>query len=143
MQEKGAMLTKDEYYEKLIACRHDHLNFVDMTQSLTDKVLVEKLDDEFKILFAFKEACAHLYSVSYKDNTKLCVLAKEMSMLEMSSLEQWKAIERFRRTRSMLYAPVRGEMSQVESTGNCLGCSEPSVLHQVSLIPSHRITSFI
>ena len=72
---------------------------------------MDKLVDEFEILFAFKEACAHLYSVSYKDNTKLCVLAKEMSMLELSSLERWKIVERFRRTTYTLHALEGGEIS--------------------------------
>ena len=79
------MLTKDEYNEKLVACRQDHLNFADMTQSPTGKVLVEKLANEFKILFGFKEACVHLQIFSYKHHTKLRVLEKEISMLELSS----------------------------------------------------------
>ena len=59
-KEKGVMLTTDGYYEKLIACRQDHANFVDMNQSLYGRVIVDKLADEFEILFTFKEACAHL-----------------------------------------------------------------------------------
>ena len=58
------MLTKDEYYEKMIAWRQDHTNFVDMNQLLSGRVIVDKLADEFEILFGFKEACAHLQSFS-------------------------------------------------------------------------------
>ena len=54
-QEKGVMLTKDEYYEKLIACRHEHLNFVDMNQSRSGRLIIDKLADEFEILFSFKK----------------------------------------------------------------------------------------
>ena len=54
------MLIKDEYYEKLIACRKYHVNFAYMNQPLSDRVIVDKLVDEFEIMFAFKETCAHL-----------------------------------------------------------------------------------
>ena len=54
------MLTQKEYHEKLIECRLDHTNFADMNQSLSGKTIVDKLEDEFEIFFAFKEACAHL-----------------------------------------------------------------------------------
>ena len=54
------MLTKDEYYEKPIACRQNHANFADMNQPLYNKLIVDKLDDEFEIMFIFKEACTHL-----------------------------------------------------------------------------------
>ena len=53
-RDKGAMLNKDEYYEKLIAWRQDHLNFADMTESLTGKVLVKTLVDEFEIFITIK-----------------------------------------------------------------------------------------
>ena len=83
-KEKGAMLTKDDYYEILIERRLDHTKFADMDQSLSGKVIVDKLADEFEIMFAFKEACAHLQSYSYKDHIELCVLAKEMATLELA-----------------------------------------------------------
>ena len=54
------MLSQKEYHENLIACRLDHLNFVDMNQPLTGKVLVEMLADKFEIFFVFKGACALL-----------------------------------------------------------------------------------
>ena len=79
------MLNNDEYYEKLIACRKYHANFAYMNHSLFGRVVVEKLANEFEILFAFKEACAHLQSYSYKDHTELRVLEKEMSSLELPS----------------------------------------------------------
>ena len=103
-QEKGAMLTQSEYHEKLISCRVDHINFVDMNQSLSGRVIVDKLVDEFKILFSFKEACVHLQSYSYKYHIELCVLAKEMSTLELPSPYQWKTVERFGRTKYTLHA---------------------------------------
>ena len=67
-KEKGAMLTKDEYYEKIISCKQYHIKFADMNQPLPDRVIVDKLADEFEIMFTFKEACVHLKIYSYKDH---------------------------------------------------------------------------
>ena len=105
-KQKGSMLTKDEYYEKWITYRHDHANFADMNQSLSGKLIVDQLADEFEILFSFKKSCAHLQSYSYKDHIELCVLAKEMSTLELPSPDQWKIVERFKRTKYTLHAQV-------------------------------------
>ena len=58
-EEKGTMLTHKEYQEKLIQCSLDHANFPKMNQSLSGKTIVDKMADEFKIFFSFKEACAH------------------------------------------------------------------------------------
>ena len=82
-----------------------------MTQSLIGMTIVDKLANDFEILFTFKEACAHLHSFSYQDHIELHVLAKEMSTLHLPSLEQWKTIERFRRTKYLLHALSRGETS--------------------------------
>ena len=75
-KEKGAMLTQNEYHENLMACRLDHTNFADMNQSLSGRVIVDKLADKFEMVSAFKEACAQLRSVSYQDHIELCMLQK-------------------------------------------------------------------
>ena len=102
-----------------IMCRKDHLNFTNMTQSLTGGITVDKLADEFKVLFAFKEACAHLQIFSYQDHFKLRILAKEMATVELPTPNQWKTVEIFSRTRYLLNAPPGGVSSQTESA---LGC---------------------
>ena len=61
-REKGAMLTKDANYEKFVARRQDHLNFVDMTRSLTGRIFVDKLADECEILLPSKKH-VHTYRV--------------------------------------------------------------------------------
>ena len=98
-EEKDAMLNQKEYHEKLIECILDHTNFVDMNQSLSGRRVADKLADEFEIFFAFKEVCAHLQNYSYSDHIELCVLANEMSTLELPSIDQWKTIEKFGRTK--------------------------------------------
>ena len=75
-----------------------------MNQSLSGKMIVEKLADEFEIFFSFKEACAHLQNYSYRDHIELRVLAKEMSTPELPSLDQWKTVGKFERTKYTLHA---------------------------------------
>ena len=102
-KEKDAMLTQNEYHEMLIACKQDHANFANMNQLLSRKIIVDKLADEFEILFTFKEACVHLQRYSYKDHIKLHMLEKEMSIMELPSPYQYKTVERFERTKYILH----------------------------------------
>ena len=74
-----------------------------MNQSLSDRTIVDKLVDEFEIFFFFKEACAHPQNYSYRDHIELRVLEKEMSTLDLPSTDQWKTIEKFRRTKYLLH----------------------------------------
>ena len=99
------MLTKEEYHEMIIACRQDHLKFIDMTQSLIGGIIVDKLEDEFEVLFAFTEACASLQIFSYQDHFQLRILEKELATVELPTLDQWKTVERFGRTRYLLNTP--------------------------------------
>ena len=62
--EKGVMLKQKEYRDKLIECRLDHTNFADMHQSLSRKIIVDKLADEFEMIFSFKESCVRLQNYS-------------------------------------------------------------------------------
>ena len=59
-EEKGSMLSQKEYQYRLIECRLDHTKFADMQQSLSGKAIVEKLVDDFEMIFAFKSTCARL-----------------------------------------------------------------------------------
>ena len=72
----------------MIECELDHGNFVDMNQFLYGRKIVDKLANEFEIFFAFKDACAHLQNYYCKDHIELCVLAMEMSTLELPSAYQ-------------------------------------------------------
>ena len=102
-EEKGSMLTKKEYQDKLIECEMDHTNFADMHQSLSRKIIVEKLADEFEMFFAFKEACACLQNYSYRDHVELRMLSKEMFTLDLPSTNQWKTVEKYGRSKYTLH----------------------------------------
>ena len=53
-EEKGDMLTQEEYQDKLIECISDHINFAGMHQSLSGKTIVDKLADEFEMFVFFQ-----------------------------------------------------------------------------------------
>ena len=97
------MLNQKEYHEKLIECRLDHTNLADMNQLMSGKMIVYKLAHEFEIFFAFKEACVHLQKYSYRQHIELRVLAKEMSTFELPSMDQWKTVENFERTKYTMH----------------------------------------
>ena len=96
-------MTQKEYQDKLIQCRLDHTNFTDMYQSLSRKIIVEKLIDEFEVFFDFKEACAHLKNYSYRGHIELRMLSKEISTLEFPSADKWKIVEKFRWSKYTLH----------------------------------------
>ena len=96
------MLTQTEYHEKLISCRQDNENFIDMNRSLSSRKIMDKLVDEFEMTFFFKETCAQLQGFSYINHIDLCVLEKEMCTLDLPSPDQWKIVEKFGRTKYTL-----------------------------------------
>ena len=57
--------------------------------------MVDKLDEDFEMLFDFKATCAKLSYFSYVENVELIVLAKEMANLDFPMVDQWKIIEQF------------------------------------------------
>ena len=75
-----------------------------MQQCLLGKEIVDKLADDFEIVFTFRATCARLLDFSLKDHVEMWVLSKEMSTLEFRTMDQWKAIENFGRTKYTLYA---------------------------------------
>ena len=64
-------------------------------QSLSGKVVVDKLSSEFELLFDFIIMCTKLTMQSYLENLELNVLEEEMINLEMWIVNQWKVIENY------------------------------------------------
>ena len=57
-EEKGSMFSQKEYNDWLVNCILDHRKFEDMQQSLSGKTKVDKLAEDFEMLFDFKATCA-------------------------------------------------------------------------------------
>ena len=102
-EEKGGLCSQKDYKYRLINCRLDHTQFDDMQQSLSGKVVVDKLARDFEMLFDFKATCAKLSDFSYVENVELRVLAKEMINLDLPAIDQWKIIENFGKSKYRLH----------------------------------------
>ena len=98
------MLSQKEYQDRLIECRSNHIKFADMQQSLLGKEIVDKLADDFEMIFSFKAMCAPLPYFSYRYHMELRVLEKEMAILDLPSVDQCKSVEKYGRSKYKLHA---------------------------------------
>ena len=55
---------------------------------------MDKMEDEFEMIFSFKEECACFQNYSYKGHVELWALSKEMFTLDFPSMDQWKIMEK-------------------------------------------------
>ena len=88
----------------LVQNRMDHSKFDDLEKSLTGKTIVDKLTEDFKILQKFTIIISRLPKVSYEAYMELEVSIREMMDCDTPSAEQWKSVERFRKTKYILHA---------------------------------------
>ena len=95
-EEKGGMWSQKEYNDRLISCRLDHRKFDDMQhQSFSGKIVIEKLSNDFEMLFDFKATCTKLIDFSYAKNMELMLFAKGMINLDLPAIDKWKIIENY------------------------------------------------
>ena len=73
-------------------CRLDNRKFGDMQQSLSGKVVFDKLTMYFELLFDFKAACAKAPKTSYLETMELKALAYDMAIAPLPSPDLWKLI---------------------------------------------------
>ena len=64
-EEKGPLLTQEEYLEGLILRRSDQSSFGDMQHALSGPIVFEKLAGAFELLDDFKATCAAVPNFSY------------------------------------------------------------------------------
>ena len=102
-EEKSSMLSQKEYYNHLIEYRSDHRKFADMHQSLLGKAIVDKLADDFEMLFCFRATCARLPYFSYRDHVEIRVLANEIFGLDLPFVDQWKLVEKYGTSKHKLH----------------------------------------
>ena len=101
-EEKGPLLSQEEYLDKLVKCRSDQNKFEDMPQSLSTKVVFDKLAGELELQFDFKVACTKVPDLSYTDNMKLIFLAHEMVVANLPNFEHWRSIQQHGSTKFKL-----------------------------------------
>ena len=96
------MFSQEHYHNLLVQSRMDHSKFDDLEKGLTGKAIVDKLTEDFEILQKFLIIRRGLPKISYEAYMELEVSIQEMMEYDTPSAEQWKAIERFRKTKYIL-----------------------------------------
>ena len=81
----------------------DHSMFDDLVKGLTGKVIVDKLTKDFEILQKVLIAGGGMPTMSYETYMDLEVSIKEMTKYDIPSAEQWRTMERFRKTKYILH----------------------------------------
>ena len=97
------MFSQEHYHNLLVQCRMDHSKFNDLEKSLTGKTIVDMLTEDFEILQKFAIIRSRLPKKSYEAYMELEVSIREMMECDTPSLEQWKAVEWFGKTKYILH----------------------------------------
>ena len=100
--EEGKMLLPEHYHHLLVRARMDHSKFNSLEKNLTGQTIVDMLTEDFKVLQKFAIIRARLPKKSYEAYMELEVAIREMMECDTPSSEQWKAIERFGKTKYIL-----------------------------------------
>ena len=66
-----------------------------MQQYFSRKTTIDKLLEDFEMLFAFRATCAQLPYFPCVEHVELKVLEKEMAILDLPTVDQWKKIENY------------------------------------------------
>ena len=103
-EEKGPLLTQEEYLEKLVHRRSNHNKFEDMQQALSEPVVFDKLVGEFEALFDFKAACTKVPNITYSNNMELKVLAHEMVIADFLGSKHWRSIQMYGSSKFKLHS---------------------------------------
>ena len=98
-EEKGPLMSHKEYQECLVHCRLDHNKFGDMQQALSGKVVFDKLDSDFELLFDFKATCSKVPKTSYSEMMELKVKEYDMIAATLPGLDLWRVIQQYGSTK--------------------------------------------
>ena len=86
-----------------------------MTKGLTRKVIIETLTDDFEIFEWFLITQKIIPPISYTQYMELDVSIKEMMDCDLLNHEQWKAMEKFGKTKYRLHQCRTGVTMQWSS----------------------------
>ena len=98
------MFSQEHYHNLLVQIRMDHSKFDNLEKEMTGKAIVDKLTEDFEILQKFLIIRRGLPKISYEAYMELELSILEMMEYDTPSAEQWKAIERFRKTKYILHS---------------------------------------
>ena len=98
------MFSQEHYHNLLVQSHMDHSKFDDLVKGMTGKVIIDKLTEDFEILHKFLIIRGGFPTVSYESYMELEVSIREMIEYDIPSAEQWRAVERFGKTKYILHS---------------------------------------
>ena len=102
-EEKGPLLSRKKYRQRLVLCWLDNSKFGNMQQSLSGKIVFDKLASEFELLFDFKTTCTEVPETSYLETMELKVQAFDMALATLPFPDLWRAIQQYESTKFKTY----------------------------------------
>ena len=94
-EEKGPLLSQKEYWECLVHFLLDNNKFGYMQQSLSGKIIFDKLTSDFELLFDFKATCAEVPETSYPKMMELKAQAYNMVVVTLPIPDLCKVIQQY------------------------------------------------
>ena len=101
--DEGRLFSQEHYHNLLVQNCMDHSKFEDLVKGLTEKIIIEKLTRDFKILQKFLIIRGGFPTVSYEAYVDLKVSIREMIEYDTPSAEQWRTLKRFRKTKYIFH----------------------------------------
>ena len=74
-----------------------------MQQSLLGKVIVDKLNRDFELMFDFKAACAEVPETSYPETMELKAQAFDMEVVALPGPDLWRVIQQYGSTKFKMH----------------------------------------
>ena len=81
----------------------DHSKFEYLVKGLTEKIIVEKLIEDFEVLQKILIIRRGLPTVSYEAYVDLEVSIREMTEYDTPNAEQWRIVEIFKKTKYIFH----------------------------------------
>ena len=96
-------MSQKEYRKHLVQCQLDNNKFGDMQQSLSGKIVFDKLVSEFELLFDFKATCAEVPETSYPETMELEAQEFDMAVTTLPGPDLWRVIQQYGLTKFKMH----------------------------------------
>ena len=81
----------------------DNNKFGDMQQSLSGKIIFDKLTNDFELLFDFKATCIEVPETSYLETMKLKAQEYNMAVMTLPGPDLWRIIQQYGLTKFKMH----------------------------------------
>lgn len=100
---KGKLHKKEEYVASVRKVIHDNSKFQSMEGNIKGEEIIDKLGDDFSVLYQFQIIKEVLPSIYFSSCVELEVLQRELGSFELSIHKQWNEVEKFVKIKYTFY----------------------------------------